>query len=344
MFENTEKTDIAALGEFGLIDHISKAFVNQNEQTIQGIGDDASVLNPNNQHVVISTDTLVENVHFDLMYTPLKHLGYKSVVAFISDICAMNVIPSQLMLSIALSSKYTLEAVEEFYTGVQLACEKYQIDLVGGDTSTSPKGLIISGTSIGFCDPKNLVSRSGAKEGDLLCVSGDLGGAYMGLQLLEREKRVFIENPEMQPDLKNHDYIVGRQLKPEARIDVVNILTEMKIKPTSMIDISDGLASETLHLSRASAVAFAIHDDKLPIDQDTFNMAMEFGIDATTAALNGGEDFELLFTVDQKYFDEVNKQPDISVIGYARDLSLKNQLISQHGNAYDLKAQGWKLE
>jgi len=342
MFENRDKTDIAELGEFGLIEHLAKAFPIKLSTTIKGIGDDAAQIENGENHLVISTDLLVENVHFDLMYTPLKHLGYKVVVANLSDICAMNVIPTQLTVSIAFSSKYTLEAIEELYVGIQLACEKYKVDLVGGDTSTIAQGLVISGTAIGFGKADKIVARKGAKEGDLLCVTGDLGGAYMGLQLLEREKRVFLDNPEMQPDLKNHDYIVSRQLKPEARIDVIGLLSELKIVPTSMIDISDGLASETFHLSKASDVAFAIHEDKLPIDQDTYNMAVEFGIDATTAAMNGGEDYELLFTVDQKHFELIQKESDISIIGYVREKSMKNQMISKQGNPYDLVAQGWK--
>lgn len=342
MFENSDKTDIASLGEFGLIDHIAKAFPITLDATHIGIGDDAAVLTGAGMEILISTDLLIEQVHFDLMYMPLKHLGYKAVVSNLSDICAMNAIPGHITMSIAFSSKFTLEAIEELYTGVQLACKKYQVDLIGGDTCTSPKGLTISVTAVGFAEKAAIVQRSGAKEGDLLCVSGDLGGAYMGLQLLEREKRVFLENPEMQPDLKNHDYIVGKQLKPEARVDIVRLLSSLEIQPTAMIDISDGLSSETLHLSKASNVAFAIYEDKLPIDQDTFNMAMDFGIDATTAAMNGGEDYELLFTVDQKHYDLLKSHPDISIIGYARDLGMKNQMISKQGNSYDLVAQGWK--
>jgi thiamine-monophosphate kinase len=342
MFENKEKTDISELGEFGLIDHIAKAFPIKLKSTVIGIGDDAAQLDPDGKHMVVTTDLLVENVHFDLMYTPLKHLGYKVAVANLSDICAMNVKPSQLTVSLAFSSKYTLEAIEELYVGIQLACEKYEVDLVGGDTSTIATGLVISGTAIGFTEKDKVVGRKGAKEGDLLCVTGDIGGAYMGLQLLEREKRVFLENPDMQPDLKSHDYIVSRQLKPEARIDVIDLLSSLKIQPTSMIDISDGLASETFHLSKGSEVAFAIHEEKLPIDQDTFNMAVEFGIDATTAAMNGGEDFELLFTVDQSHFEALKNESDISIIGYAREKSMKNEMISKQGNTYDLVAQGWK--
>ncbi|MFT5480231.1 MAG: thiamine-monophosphate kinase [Bacteroidia bacterium] len=342
MFENVEKTKIEELGEFGLIDHLASFVKLQNKNTKIGIGDDAAVIESNGTMVVVSTDSLVENVHFDIMYTPLKHLGYKAVVANLSDICAMNAIPSHITMAISFSSKYTLEAIEELYSGMLMACDKYEIDLIGGDTTTIPTGLVLTGTAIGFSEEANIVKRSGAKVGDILCVSGDLGGAYMGLQLLEREKRVFLENPQMQPDLKNHDYIVGRQLKPEARVDIIKVLKELNIIPTAMIDISDGLASEVFHLSKHSNVAFAIHEEKLPIDQDTFDMAVKFGIDTLTASLNGGEDYELLFTIAQADYEKLKNNPDITAIGYARELSLKNQLISKQDNAYDLKAQGWQ--
>ncbi|MCB9262398.1 MAG: thiamine-phosphate kinase [Flavobacteriales bacterium] len=342
MFENKETTSLENLGEFGLIKHLSAHIKLQNINTQLGIGDDAAVISSHGKMVVVSTDMLLENVHFDMMYTPLKHLGYKAAIVNLSDVLAMNAIPTQLTISIALSSKYTLEAIEELYSGIMLACQKYKVDLVGGDTSSSHKGLVISGTAIGFADENEIVKRSGAKAGDLLCVTGDLGGAYMGLQLLEREKRVFLEHKDMQPDLKNHDYIVGRQLKPEARLDIINQLKELNIKPTSMIDISDGLASEIFHLSEQSKVDFSIYEDKLPIDQDTYNMAVDFGIDPTTAALNGGEDYELLFTVSQSEHDKIKNNPDISIIGYAKEVGMKNQLISKQGNVYDLKAQGWQ--
>jgi thiamine-monophosphate kinase len=256
----------------------------------------------------------------------------------------MNAVPEQITVSISFSSKYTLESIEELYSGILIACKKYKVDLVGGDTCTIPSGLVINVTAIGYQDAGKEVKRGGAKEGDLLCVTGDLGGAFMGLQLLEREKRVFLENKEMKPDLQDHDYIVGRQLRPEARVDLVNMLAEHEIIPTSMIDVSDGLSSEIFHLSKHSEVDFAVYEDKLPIDQDTYNMAMEFGIDPTTAALNGGEDYEILFTIPQSDYDKVKNSQDISVIGYAREKGMKNQLISKSGNVHALQAQGWQHE
>ncbi|MFT5725265.1 MAG: thiamine-monophosphate kinase [Bacteroidia bacterium] len=342
MFENKETTTIDQLGEFGLIKHLIKAITLENEQTIIGAGDDAALIEPNGKQVVVTTDMLVENVHFDVMYMPLKHLGYKAAVVNFSDICAMNAIPSQLTMSMAFSSKYTLEAIEELYSGVLLACKKYKVNLIGGDTCTIPNGLVLSGTAIGFSEEKLMTKRTGAKAGDLLCVSGDLGGAYMGLQLLEREKRVFLDHKDMQPDLKNHDYIVGRQLKPEARIDIIQQLETHKIQPTSMIDISDGLASEIFHLSESSKVDFTVFEDKLPIDQDTYDMAVEFKIDPTTAALNGGEDYELLFTISQSDYENIKKITEVTVIGHAKEAGMKNQLMSKQGNSYDLKAQGWQ--
>lgn len=342
MFENKETTNIEELGEFGLIKHLTNAITLETDQTLIGAGDDAALIDSKGKSVLVSTDCLVENVHFDMMYTPLKHLGYKAAVVNFSDICAMNALPQQLTLAMAFSSKYTLEAIEELYSGVLIACKKYGVDLIGGDTCTIPNGLVLTGTALGFTDEKNVVKRSGAKPGDLLCVSGDLGGAYMGLQLLEREKRVFLEQKDMQPDLKNHDYIVGRQLKPEARVDVVKMLKELNITPTSMMDISDGLSSEIFHLSEASKVDFTVFEEKLPIDQDTFNMAVEFGIDPTTAALNGGEDYELLFTVSQADYDKIKGNLDISIIGHAKESGMKNELVSKQGNHYELKAQGWQ--
>ena len=342
MFENKETTNIEELGEFRLIKHLISAISLETDQTLIGAGDDAALIDPKGAKAIVSTDLLIEQVHFDMMYTPLKHLGYKAAVVNFSDICAMNGNPSQLTISIAFSSKYTLEAIEELYAGILLACKKYNVDLIGGDTSTIQSGLVISGTAIGFIDEKDVVKRSGAKAGDLLCVTGDLGGAYMGLQLLEREKRVFLEQKDMQPDLKNHDYIVGRQLKPEARVDVIKFLKESDIVPTAMMDISDGLSSEIFHLSEASEVDFTVFEEKLPIDQDTFNMAVEFGIDPTTAALNGGEDYELLFTINQGDYEKVKNNPDISVIGHAKEKGMKNELHSKQGNTYALQAQGWQ--
>jgi len=342
MFENKERTSIEELGEFGLIDHLTQHAPKGNADTLIGIGDDAAVLKYSDKCILLTTDMLVEQVHFDLRYTPLKHLGYKAIVSNLSDVYAMNGTPHHVTVSVALSSKFTLEAIEEVYAGIYAACSQYNIELIGGDTTSSQKGLMISVTAVGTCEEEEVVRRSGAKEGDLLCVTGDLGGAYMGLQLLEREKRVFLEHPEMQPDIEKHDYIVSRQLRPEARKDVIEFMREQKITPSSMIDISDGLSSEIFHLSKHSGVSFAVHEDKLPIDQGTYDMAREFGIDPTTAALNGGEDYELLFTLDQKYYDLIKGSMDITVIGYARPLSQKNQLITKQNNVHDLVAQGWQ--
>lgn len=342
MFENSSKTTLESFGEFGLIKKLTENYSTKNPDIIKGIGDDAAILKPNSEKLqVITTDLMVENINFDLAYTPLKHLGYKAVVANISDIYAMNAIPKFITLSIALSSKYTLEALEEFYTGIYLACEKYEVDLIGGDTNTSPQGLTISITAIGDVSPDNYVTRAGCKPNDLLCVTGDLGGAYLGHQLMEREKRVFFANPDMQPDLEGYDYIVGRQLKPEARKDVIELLAELNIKPTSMIDISDGLASELKHLALQSNVGFSIYEEKLPVDTQTLEMASEFNLDATMCALNGGEDFELLFTIDQADFEKIKSNMDITVIGFATNQANVCQLITPSGSQFDIKAQGW---
>ena len=302
MFENKGRTEIEQLGEFGLIDHLTNNFEITNKSTLKSIGDDAAVLNFEGKKTLISTDLLLEGIHFDLAYTPLKHLGYKAVQVNLSDIYAMNGTATQITVSIGLSSKFPLEAIEELYQGISIACEKYGIDVVGGDTSSSKQGLIISVTSIGYADEKDICYRNGAKEGDLLCVSGDLGGAYIGLQLLEREKNIFLENPNIQPDLEGKDYIVERQLKPESRKDIVEALKLMKIKPTSMIDISDGLASEILHICKQSNKGCNLYEEKIPIDPMTYDTAREFGIDPTVCALNGGEDYELLFTIKKSDF------------------------------------------
>lgn len=342
MPEQEEHHHLSELGEFGLIEHLTEHVNLFNKSTTVGCGDDAAIIKSEGDEIVVTTDFLIEGVHFDLMYTPLKHLGYKAVVVNISDICAMNGVAEQITLSMAISSKFTLEAVEEFYAGVLSACEHYKVDLVGGDTSSTHKGMMISVTAIGRVAKGEEVLRSTAKKGDLLCVSGDLGGAYLGLQLLEREKRVFLENPEMQPDLSGNDYIVGRQLKPEARVDVIELFKERGIKPTSMIDISDGLSSEIMHLSKASELGFVIYEDKLPIHPQTYEIGREFGIDATTTALNGGEDYELLFTVSQADYDKIKGSLDISIIGYATELSEGNRMVSKSDVVHELKAQGWK--
>ncbi len=344
MFENRNTVEISELGEFGLIDHLTQGIQYRQTSTILGVGDDAALISSANSEIVkaVSTDQMIENVHFNMMYTPLKHLGYKAAVINFSDICAMNAVPQQLLVSIGLSSRFTLDAIEELYAGIRLACDNYNVDLVGGDTSSSRIGLIITGTAIGEAPKDKVVRRSGAKPGDLICVTGDLGGAYFGLQLLEREKSIFMENPEMQPDLSGHDYIVGRQLKPEARLDIIKAFDKMGIIPSSMIDISDGLASELMHLSKASNVGMTVYEKKLPIDQDTFNMGVEFNIDATTAAMNGGEDYELLFTVQQSDYNKIENDKDITVIGYVTDLSQGNKLITNGEQTVELKAQGWK--
>lgn len=341
MFDNVNKTDIKELGEFGLIKHLTQAVELSQESTKKGIGDDAAVLDFSGKRTLISTDLLLENIHFDLRYTPLKHLGYKAVQVNLSDIYAMNGIASQITFSIGLSSKFPLEAVEELYAGALIACKKYGVDLVGGDTSASVQGLIISVTSIGYADEDKIVYRSGAQKGDLLCVSGDLGGAYVGLQLLEREKRIFLENPNIQPDLEGKDYIVERQLKPEARKDIVELLRELDIKPTSMIDVSDGLASEILHICEASNVGCKLYEEKIPIDPMTYDTAREFGLDPTVCALSGGEDYELLFTVPQSDYDKIKGHPDITVIGYITEPSEGKDMISKSGKVHQLKAQGW---
>ncbi|RRN77139.1 thiamine-phosphate kinase [Pseudoxanthomonas sp. SGD-10] len=341
MFENTQTTDISNLGEFGLIDHLTKNIQLNHESTLKGTGDDAAVLDFKDKKALISTDMLLEGVHFDLAFTPLKHLGYKAIQVNLSDIYAMNGVASHVTVSLGISSKFSLEAIEEIYSGMLLACKKYNIDLIGGDTCASKQGLVISITSIGYAEEKNVVYRNGAEEGDLICVSGDLGGAYVGLQLLEREKQVFLTNPNIQPDLEGKDYIIERQLKPEARVDIVDLLKKMDIKPTSMIDVSDGLASEILHITKQSGKGSKIYEEKIPLDPQTVEMAREFGLDPTVCALSGGEDYELLFTIKQADYDKLKHDVDISVIGYITEESAGNYLISKSGNAHELKAQGW---
>ena len=340
--KNHSKTPIKNLGEFALIDHITKGFTIENESSRYGIGDDAAVLDHGKDPTLISTDLLIEGIHFDLSYVPLKHLGYKAVVVNISDIYAMNSIPKQITVSVAISNRFTLEAIEELYKGINLACKNYKIDLVGGDTSSSVTGLIISISVLGSAPKKKIVKRNGAKENDLLVVSGDLGGAYTGLQILEREKAVFKVNPNTQPDLSKYTYCIERQLKPEARKDVIELLDELEIIPTSMIDVSDGLSSEILHLSKASEVGFHLFEEKIPIDPEVSMTCEEFKINSTTAALNGGEDYELLFTINQKEFEKIKNHPFLSVIGHACDLKNGCQLITGLGHQIELSAQGWQ--
>jgi len=338
----SEHKDLEQLGEFGLIDHLSKEFSTKNQHTLKGIGDDAAVISiSETEAMLVSTDLLVEGVHFNLMYTPLKHLGYKAVVVNLSDICAMNAIPEQITVSLAFSSKFPLEAIEELYKGIQAACDHYNVDLVGGDTSTSHAGLTISISAMGRAQKDKIVYRSGANEFDLLVVTGDLGAAYMGLQVLEREKEVFKANPEIQPDLDGFDYIIQRQLKPEARKDVIGFLAELDVVPTSMIDISDGLASEILHICKASNVGCHIYDEKIPIDSATSLAAIDFNLDPATSALNGGEDYELLFTVKQADYDKIKGNPHMTVIGHIANVNDGNYFIDKNGSAITLRAQGW---
>ncbi|WP_113651397.1 thiamine-phosphate kinase [Pedobacter namyangjuensis] len=341
MFENKERTDIAELGEFGLIKHLTSNFKIQHETSIKGIGDDAAVLESKDKQMLISTDLLLEGVHFDLAYVPLMHLGYKAVQVNLSDIYAMNGMATQITVSLGLSSKFPLEAVEEIYKGIELACNKFNIDLIGGDTSSSKQGLVISVTSIGYAKAEEVTYRNGAGEGDLICVSGDLGGAYVGLQILEREKQIFLENPQLQPDLEGKDYIIERQLKPEGRRDIVDLLAQMKIKPTSMIDVSDGLASEILHICTQSEKGCTLYEEKIPIDPMTYDTARELGLDPTVCALNGGEDYELLFTIKQSDYEKLKNDVDISIIGHITDKNSGCNMISKSNVSHELKAQGW---
>ena len=329
------------LGEFGLIKRISKDIKIQNSSTIQGIGDDAAVLDYKEKQIIVTTDILLEGIHFDLSYTPLKHLGYKSVIVNLSDVYAMNAIPKQITVTVAISNRFTLEAVDELYKGIKSACETYNIDLIGGDTSSSYTGLIISITAIGEADKEKIVYRNGAKPNDLICVSGDLGGAYAGLKVLQREQEVFRANPGVQPELKAYDYILERQLKPEARADIIRMFKEMNIIPTSMIDISDGLSSEIMHISEKSKCGTRIYDEKIPLADGTRKFADETLIVPTTFAMNGGEDYELLFTVSQNDYDKVKNNPLVSIIGHITEQSKGNFLVMSDGSEVELKAQGW---
>ena len=335
------RTEIASLGEFGLIEHLTKNIEIQNASTIVGVGDDAAVIDHFGKQTVITNDLLIEGVHFDLMYTPLKHLGYKAVVVNLSDIYAMNAIPTQIILGLAFSNRFSLEALDEFYEGVMAACEYYNVDIIGGDTSSSQKGFIISCTAIGEVSPDKFVKRSTAQKGDLLCVSGDLGAAYLGLTLLEREKQIFLENPKIQPDLEGEKYIVGRILKPEARKDIIKFFEEEKIMPTSMIDVSDGLSSEILHICKQSKVGCVLYEEKIPIAEETRQAAFKFNLDPTACSLSGGEDYELLFTVKQEDYNKIKDNADISIIGY---LTLEEEganILTKGGGRHAITAQGW---
>lgn len=336
-----QRTEISSLGEFGLIDHLVQNNETKQAGTLLSVGDDAAVIDHFGRQTVITTDMLVEGIHFDLMYTPLKHLGYKSVIVNLSDIYAMNATPTHITMSIAISNKFSVEALDEFYEGVYAACEKYNVDLIGGDTTSSLRGFVISVTAIGEVAPDKFVTRAGAGKGDLLCISGDLGGAYLGLQLLEREKRIFLENQGIQPDLENKAYTVGRVLKPEARVDVVNWLQENEITPTAMIDVSDGLSSELLHICAKSDCGCLLYEEKIPINEATRAHAYEIKIDPTACALSGGEDYELLFTIKQEDYDKIKLNEQISVIGYITEKAEGAHILTKGGNKHKLVAQGW---
>ena len=339
--KNQQRTSLEALGEFGLIEHLTKHFKIKQKSTVKGIGDDAAVLDFKSKKIVVTTDLLVEQVHFDLSYMPLKHLGYKAIMVNLSDVYAMNANATQVTVSIAVSNRFPLEALEELYAGMELASEIYGVDIVGGDTTSSTTGLIISVTAIGDVDVKDITYRNGAKPNDLLVVSGDLGAAYMGLQVLEREKEVFKVNPNNQPDLDLYTYIIERQLKPEARKDIVKLLKDLKVKPTSMIDISDGLSSEIIHLCKQSEVGVELYENKIPLDPQVISTCEEFNIDSTTIALNGGEDYELLMTISQEDFPKIKANPNLTVIGYITEKNKGMNLVTRAESLIPLIAKGW---
>ena len=336
-----KRTELNDLGEFGLIERVEKQFPVQNSTSTKGIGDDAAMISIGHEYLLVTTDMLLEGIHFDLAYMPLQHLGYKAVVANVSDIAAMNGKPEQITIGLGISNRFSLEAIDTLYAGIKAACEDYKVDLVGGDTSSSKSGLIISITALGRVDKGKETLRSNAKNNDIICVTGDLGAAYLGLQVLEREKQEFLINPEMQPDLEKYEYLVGRQLKPDARMDIVHELADRKVVPTAMIDISDGLASELLHISKSSGVGIKIFEDKVPIDSLTYETAIEFMIDPITCALNGGEDYELLFTIDPKDYEKLKNHPDIHFIGHIHRDPTQNVLVTKQETLEPLKAQGW---
>ena len=334
-------TPISSLGEFGLIERLTKDFTCENNTTHKGIGDDCAVLNGDKNYRLLSTDMLVEGVHFDLAYAPLKHLGFKAIAVNVSDICAMNGNASQVTVSIAVSNRFSVEALDELYVGIKLACKEYHVDLVGGDTTSSLSGLVISVSVLGEVVKNKITYRSGAKINDLLVVTGDLGASYFGLQLLKREKEIFKENPSIQPDLSGHDYALKRQLKPEAPIKYLKILDELAITPTSMIDISDGLSSEALHISKSSDVGVSLYEDKIPVDYSIMNLATEFNLNPISCALSGGEDYELLFSISQNDYEKLKKDPDFTIVGHITDISEGNNFITKDGSVHPLTAQGW---
>ncbi|MCS3798191.1 thiamine-phosphate kinase [Niastella sp. OAS944] len=335
------RTEISSLGEFGLIEHLTRNIEIKNASSVLGVGDDAAVIDHFGKQTVITTDLLIEGVHFDLMYTPLKHLGYKSVVVNLSDIYAMNATPTQITVSIGISNRFSVEAISEFYEGIYAACEKYGVDLIGGDTSTSQKGFVISVTAIGEVTPGNYVKRNTAQKGDLICCSGDLGAAYVGLLFLEREKQIYLESPQVQPDLEGESYVIGRLLKPEARKDIVEFLEMQNIVPTAMMDVSDGLSSEILHICEQSQLGCVLYEEKLPIAEEMRKAAFKFEIDPTACALSGGEDYELLFTMKQSDYEKIVLNEQISVIGYMTDAAEGIKINTRGGQVHNITAQGW---
>ena len=336
-----QRTEIASLGEFGLIDHLTKNIELQNASSVLGVGDDAAVIDHFGKQTVITTDLLIEGVHFDLMYTPLKHLGYKSVIVNLSDVYAMNAIPTQIILSLGISNRFSVEALDEFYEGVYAACDKYDVDLVGGDTTSSQKGFIISVTAIGEVAPDKFVKRSTAQKGDLICVTGDLGGAYVGLLFLEREKKIFLENPQINPDLEGEAYVVGKLLKPEARKDIIEFFETNKVVPTAMMDISDGLSSEILHICKQSNLGCILYEEKIPVHDEMKKAIYKFEMDPTACALSGGEDYELLFTISQSEYDKLVLNEQISVIGYMTEPEKGTHILTKGGGKHVITAQGW---
>lgn len=337
-----KRTEIGELGEFGLIDRLNESIKVKHSDTIKGIGDDAAVLDAGDYVKVVTTDLLMEGVHFDLTYMPLHHLGFKAVAVNVSDVAAMNAVPKQITVSLALSNRFSVEAVEAIYLGINAAAEHYNLDVIGGDTTSSSSGLVICVTAIGEVEKGKEVYRSGAKVNDIICVTGDLGGSYIGLQVLEREKQVFIADPNMKPDLEKYSYVTGRQIKPDARMDIIHELKDLGVVPTSMIDVSDGLTSELFHICKQSKVGVLIYEDKLPIDKQTFDTAVELTIDPITCVLNGGEDYELVFTIDQKDFHKLEKHPDVHFIGHVTEEKEGKFLVTKNETAVALKAQGWK--
>ncbi|MDX2189349.1 MAG: thiamine-phosphate kinase [Bacteroidota bacterium] len=336
------RTELESIGEFGIINRIRETVKTYNESSLIGIGDDAALIKPiDNQLIVVSTDMMVEGIHFDLSYSPLQHVGYKIVASNVSDICAMNAIARQITVSIAASNRFSVEAIDALYEGINAACANYKVDIIGGDTTSSPKGLVISVTVIGTANSEKVVKRSGAKEGDIICVTGDLGAAYCGLQLLRREKEVYLADPNMQPELEGKDYVIQRQLKPEARMDVIHEFAEMNLIPTSMIDISDGLASEIMHICTQSELGAVIYENKLPVDQQSIETMSELNLSSTACILNGGEDYELLFTIKQSDFEKIKNHTDITTIGYMTPKNQGVKLATTNDQLIDIKAQGW---